>query len=420
MADLMSRPMSLSFNTRFLNRLKHEEVVSAINEKVNTNIECIKTIQITEKKCIITVSDESTKQDLVLSGLSLQGRHVSIHDVDKIFTNVTIKDAPFEMSDSVLISQLMQFGEIVHGSLVRGKVKNTIIENGTRYVKILNCVPIIQPTITIGRFHIRLFADNNRTACKYCSETNHPYFKCPKKSTISTDQVTTYSSVVKTKPCFNCKSKDHERKHCPFDIVCHSCMKEGHTQSECPVELYGIYASDILEGRQDNDAQNDVDTQSTTSNDVTDQPIPTDAYVVDNDVNISSIDNSSQKQGATGQQINVHSHTSDDDTTRSDDVTDKSANTIPKQVKTSKKKKKTCIILGDSNCKRLYIPDQVVKNVSLSGQKLKNVESLTAKVQLQDDDNVKSVIVHLGTNDMLDDTDTVLQNAKNSLQCVAQ
>ena len=87
MADLMSRPISPSFNTRFLNRLKHEEVVSAINEKVNTNIECIKTIQITEKKSIITVSDESTKQDLVLSGFSLQGRHVSIHDVDKNLYN---------------------------------------------------------------------------------------------------------------------------------------------------------------------------------------------------------------------------------------------------------------------------------------------------------------------------------------------
>jgi len=75
----------------------------------------------------------------------------------------------------------------------------TLIENGTRYVKIINCVPNIQPTLTIGRFHIRLFADNNRTACKYCSEINHPYFKCPKKSTISTDQVTTYSSVGKNK-----------------------------------------------------------------------------------------------------------------------------------------------------------------------------------------------------------------------------
>jgi len=184
-------------------------------------------------------------------------------------------------------------------------------------------------------------------------------------------------------------------------------MKEGHTQSECPVELYGIYASDILEGRQDNDSQNDFDTQSTTSNDVTDQPIPTDAYVVDNDVYISSIDNSSEKQGATDQQINVHSDTSDDDTTRSDDVTDKS-----QQVKTSKNKKKSYVILGDSNCKRLYIRDRSVKKVSLFGQKLKNVESLTAKVQqLQDDENVKSVIVHLGTNDMRDDTDAVSPKA---------
>ena len=120
---------------------------------------------------------------------------------------MTIKEAPFEMFDPVLISQLMQFGEIVHGSLVCGKVKNTIIENGTRYVKNLNCVPIIQPTITIGRFHIRMCVDNNRTACKYCSETNHPYFKCPKKSTISTDQVTTYSSVVKTKHASTVKVK---------------------------------------------------------------------------------------------------------------------------------------------------------------------------------------------------------------------
>jgi len=34
-----------------------------------------------------------------------------------------------------------------------------------------------------------------------------------------------------------------------------------------------------------------------------------------------------------------------------------------------------------------------VKNVSLSGQKINNDESLTAKVKLQDDEIVKSVIV---------------------------
>ena len=53
----------------------------------------------------------------------------------------------------------------------------------------------------------------------------------------------------------------------------------------------------------------------------------------------------------------MHSDTRDNDTTRSDDVTDKSANTTPKRVKTSdnKNKKKTYVILGDSNCKRVYI-----------------------------------------------------------------
>ena len=86
-----------------------------------------------------------------------------------------------------------------------------------------------------------------------------------------------------------------------------------------------------------------------------------------------------RSKGATDQQINVHSDTSDDDTTRSDDVTDMSTGTTRKQLKTSKNKMKTYVILGDSNCKRLYIPDQSVKNVSLSGQKLKNVESLTAR-----------------------------------------
>ena len=140
-------------------------------------------------------------------------------------------------------------------------------------------------------------------------------------------------------------------------LPCHSCMKEGQTQSECPVELYVVNASDILKGRQDNDAHNDANTQSATSKDVTDQPIPADANVVENDVNIGSIDNSTENQDATEHQVNVHSDTRDNDTTRSDDVTDKSANTTPKRVKTSdnKNKKKTYVILGDSNCKRLYI-----------------------------------------------------------------
>lgn len=381
MADLLSRPMSLYFNTKYINRLKHEDVVKALSDMSDNIIEHISAIQITEKRCIISVSDEETKQNILLSGLSLQGKHVSLSDVDNIFTNVTIKDAPFEMADSVLISQLSQFGEVVHGSFSRGKIKNTNIENGTRYVKLINCIPVLPLSVTIGRFKIRLFADNNRTPCKHCGLTSHPYFKCPTKPGSQTDTGNTYSGVVKSKSCFNCKSTDHERKNCPLDIVCHACMKEGHIESECPSEWYGVYSHDILEGREALD-------------DVTSEAVQVQTSEV-NSVN------------ATRPILDVSSGDCID--------TVQTTSTL-----NNKNKNKVHIILGDSNCKRLYVSEQNVHNVSLSGQKLKDVDSLAAKVRIGANDVVSSVIVHLGTNDMKDDTDVIIKNANSALANVAE
>ena len=102
---------------------------------------------------------------LLLDGLSLQNKHVCVSDVDSVITNVTIKDAPFEMSDTVILQQMGRFCEVVSGSVVRGKIRSTSIENGTRYIKILSCVTLLPHTISIGRFTLRIFADNNRTAC---------------------------------------------------------------------------------------------------------------------------------------------------------------------------------------------------------------------------------------------------------------
>jgi len=86
---------------------------------------------------------------LLLDGLSLQNKHVCVSDVDSVITNVTIKDAPFEMSDTVILQQMGRFCEVVSGSVVRGKIRNTSIENGTRYIKILSCVPLLPHTISI-------------------------------------------------------------------------------------------------------------------------------------------------------------------------------------------------------------------------------------------------------------------------------
>lgn len=81
------------------------------------------------------------------------------------------------------------------------------------------------------------------------------------------------------------------------------------------------------------------------------------------------------------------------------------------------------IIFGDSNCKRLYFADSDVKNISLSGQKLRQFDTLLSKVKIEHNEIVDSVIVHLGTNDIVcdsvNDVDLV-ENAKSALECVAK
>jgi hypothetical protein len=41
----------------------------------------------------------------------------------------TIKDAPYEVSDSYIATQMMKYGEVIPGSVRRGYIKGTNIEN---------------------------------------------------------------------------------------------------------------------------------------------------------------------------------------------------------------------------------------------------------------------------------------------------
>ena len=85
----------------------------------------------------------------------------------------------YEMSDVTVLSK---YSDIISGSMTRGKIKGSNIENGTRYVKNLNCVPVLSLKDELGRFTLRLFAEDNRTPCRYCGETSHPYFKCTEQT----------------------------------------------------------------------------------------------------------------------------------------------------------------------------------------------------------------------------------------------
>ena len=201
----------------------------------------------TEKSCIVTLKSEQAKYKILNSEISLKNRSVNFFEIDKNVTNVTIKDAPCEVSDQLIATHISKYGQVINGSIKRGVIKGTNIENGTRYVQILNCAPILPVRTNFGRFEIRLYADNNRTECSYCQQTNHLYYRCPTKPTS-----------IKT--CYNCNKQGHIAKYCKYDILCKHCRECGHIHRDFPAHKeetarkeYGDYFHEIKEGRNTRD-----------------------------------------------------------------------------------------------------------------------------------------------------------------------
>jgi hypothetical protein len=212
----------------------------------------IKSVQLTENDWIVTVNSAEAKIRLLTKGIALQNRSVNFFEIDKNITNITIKDAPYELSDQFITSHVAKFGQVVSGSLKKGLVKGTSIETGTRYVQILNCIETLPSKTNFGRFEVPLFAENNRTQCSYCQQTNHPYFRCPNKPTTQ-------------KNCFNCKEAGHIARECPHDVQCNYCGENGYIKKFCILyrrdkarEDYGEYANKILEGQQSDEHDDEI------------------------------------------------------------------------------------------------------------------------------------------------------------------
>jgi hypothetical protein len=77
------------------------------------------------KNCIVTVFDPNTKHILLTRGIEIRNRYIKFVDVEKQVTNITMKDAPCELSNQVICAFMQKIGEMVQGSLHRGLIKGT-------------------------------------------------------------------------------------------------------------------------------------------------------------------------------------------------------------------------------------------------------------------------------------------------------
>ena len=172
--------LSIHFGISFTKGLSHTEVLNQLAKLIDKS--SVQSIQLTERECIVTDCNPDAKHVLLTRGIELRNRYIKLVDVEKQVTNVTINDAPCELSDIAICGYISKFAEVVQDSLRRGTIKGTNIQTGTLYLQLTNCIPIIHNTNKFGRFTIRIFADNNRTQCIYCSRTDHPSYRCDSKS----------------------------------------------------------------------------------------------------------------------------------------------------------------------------------------------------------------------------------------------
>jgi hypothetical protein len=128
---------------------------------------------------------------------------------------------PYEVQNCFVATQMLRYGQVIPESVRRGYIKGTNIENGSRYLSMLKCDKTLPNKTNFSRFEVRIFANNNRTECKYCRTTDHPSYLCRDKP----------ARVVR---CYNCNQMVHIARDCNIEPICSFCKQSGHSTGADP------------------------------------------------------------------------------------------------------------------------------------------------------------------------------------------
>ncbi|CAH1782387.1 unnamed protein product [Owenia fusiformis] len=164
----------------------------------------IDAIQLAQRNIIITFNNKEAKIAAVTFGLHINNTFVTLSDVESNIVNITLRDIPVEIPNSVISAHLSRYVEhvedISYGFVKKADGSRSTVKTGVRYITVSGIKLPIPNNPTIGGFPGRL--SYRGQPCGHCSGTDHPYYRCPNKENRP------------GRGCYRCGALTHQVKDC--------------------------------------------------------------------------------------------------------------------------------------------------------------------------------------------------------------
>ena len=175
----LKRPNTVRFYARDIG-VTPEEAYYAVNREIKTTdtMKCI--AELDSGWFNITFDNGKHCEDLATHGLRIQGVIVECERVTLQNSVVAYIKVPFEMSDHVVTSALMEYGTVTN---IRRQVHqfDSNIETGVRSMLIKNIRKPIPSYIRVGNFTLPVRHKGQEKTCRICQQPGHVAGNCDKR-----------------------------------------------------------------------------------------------------------------------------------------------------------------------------------------------------------------------------------------------